>query len=202
MLSALHRSDLSQHLIHFTRETASATAFEVLIKIIRERRLVASTGFVKGGSPCISFTEAPFDVLSAGFNNPHGVTRYSSFGLRFDKAAIFDRGGRPVIYQPGSEYRLLPSALRWRHVRFDPTADEPVDFTWEREWRLPCDCLMFSDKEIEVVLPDESAASEFCAVIERDSFQEAWSWTIALGDAAWQYHGPNPWRILKCRERS
>jgi hypothetical protein len=51
------------------------------------------------------------------------------FGLMFEKNWIFDRGGRPVIYQPESELDLLPENLRWRDVRFEPTGDKVIDFT-------------------------------------------------------------------------
>ncbi len=191
------RPDLSPHLIHFTKGDGATDAFEMLIKIVVEKRLRASTGFVKGGTPCVSFTEAPFDVLSEGFSNPRGATRYSGFGLRFAKSYIFALGGRPVFYQPDSEYQLLPPALRWRHVRFEPLANPPIDWTWEREWRLSCEALPFAEGDIEVVVPDDAAAERFRARIEHDSFHNAWAWEVVLGDIAWMYNGPNPWRVLK-----
>lgn len=192
-----NRSDLSPHLIHFTKGVESFDAFEMLIRILTEKKLRASTGFVKGCIPCVSFTEAPFGVLSEGFRNTSGTTRYSGFGFRFSKHHIFSLGGRPVIYQPDTEYKLLPPALRWRHVRFEPLAEPPVDWSWEREWRLACDTLPFSEREIEVVVPDDAAAERFRMRIEHDSFQNAWAWEVVLGEIAWMYHGPNPWRILR-----
>ena len=39
-----------------------------------------------------------------------------------------------MIYQPEADFDLLPQELRWRHVRFELTGEQVVDFTWEREW--------------------------------------------------------------------
>jgi hypothetical protein len=60
-----------------------------------------------------------------------------------------------VIYQPDSDFALLPEQLGWRHVRFDLTSEPVVDFTWEREWRIPCDQLPFSEAEAVIVVPND-----------------------------------------------
>ena len=192
-----NRIDLSQHLIHFTKPGGGADALEVLLKILRERRLLGSADLVKGGTPCVSFTEAPFDVLAAGFNGPKGYSRYSAIGLRFPKTHVFRAGGRPVIYQPNAEYDRLPGDLRWRHVRFEPLGEATIDWTWEREWRLPCEEFPFAEKEVEVVLPDARTEEQFIRRVEDESFHHAWQLTQVLGEVAWAYHNPNQWRILK-----
>jgi hypothetical protein len=43
-------------------------------------------------------------------------------------------GGRPVIYLPDKEGEWIPADEKWRHVRFEYGT---VDWTHEREWRLP-----------------------------------------------------------------
>jgi len=65
----------------------------------------------------------------------------------FPKSWVYDRGGRPVIYGPWSDFGILPEELRWRHVRYEPTGEQVIDFTWEREWRMRCDELPFSPAE-------------------------------------------------------
>jgi hypothetical protein len=63
------RRDLGHRLFHFTRSVspgptdlepaAPIPAFDVLQKILRERQLIGSGRWVKGGHRCVCFTEAP-----------------------------------------------------------------------------------------------------------------------------------------------
>src|SRR5579864_6616781 len=147
------RTDISDKLIHFTKGDSSNEAFGTLRKIIDERRLVAGNYMIRGGYRCVCFTEAPLVALAAGFVNGPSVSRYAPFGLMFDKASVFAAGGRPVIYQPESEFGVLPAEIGWRHVRYEPSGENPIDFTWEREWRVPGD-LVFAAEEAVIVLPD------------------------------------------------
>ncbi|MDD2540339.1 MAG: hypothetical protein PHH28_04760 [Desulfuromonadaceae bacterium] len=75
--------------------------------------------------------------------------RYEPYGIAVRKDWLFQRNGRPVIYQPDSEYPLLPPQLQWRHVRYEPPN---VDFTWEREWRVQCDELQIAPNEVLVLV--------------------------------------------------
>ena len=68
------------------------------------------------------------------------------------KTWVFERGGRPVIYQTEEEYHALPDSLRWRHVRYDPL--NGIDFTWEREWRIQIDELLLDTSLTEVIVPN------------------------------------------------
>ena len=78
----------------------------------------------------------------------------------FEKNWIFERGGRPVIYQPDSDFGLLPEDLRWRHAWFEPTGDKVIDFTWEREWRLCCDEMVFTPADAVIVVPNKQRAND------------------------------------------
>jgi len=196
------RPDIAYSLIHFTRGEGQNSAYESLRKIVKERRLLGSDRMIRGGYPCICFSEAPYDLLTCGLTNSDGYGRYSGYGLIFSKQYIFDLGGRPVIYQPDCEYDMLPDSHRWRHVRFD-LSDPKVDFTWEREWRVQSSAMSFTKNDLSIVLPDDDAQKRFVADIERDSFHEAWSWSVVLGDIAWGYDCGNVWRTVtlkkKCR---
>jgi hypothetical protein len=148
------RPDISDKLIHFTRGATADDAFNRVRSIIGERRLIASNGMIKGGFRCVCFTEAPLPSLKGGFVNAEHFSRYSPFGIMFDKSWVFSRGGRPVIYQSEEEYYLLPEALKWRHVRYEPLSTSAIDFTWEREWRVHCEELTFGPKDAVIVLPN------------------------------------------------
>ena len=194
------RTDLARHLIHFTKGRDREDAYQTLKLILQQRRLLGSARLVRGSIPCICFSEAPLISLEHGLINDAGFTRYAPFGVLFSKSFIFARGGRPVISQPDAEFHLLPEALRWRHVRFEPTGDSPIDFTWEREWRLPVDELRFQFDDVEVVLPHKAFRDRFIAEAESDSFHTAWAYTQVLGDIAWAYDTGNPWRAVQLQK--
>ncbi len=112
-------------------------------------KLKANNEKIKGNYYCVCFTEAPE-------NEFHKVrTKYKPFGIQVPKRWLFQKGGRPVIYQTDEEYDLLPNELKWRHVRYEPNGDSPVDFTWEREWRLGEFELELEPEYIRVLLPSE-----------------------------------------------
>jgi hypothetical protein len=147
------RADISDMLIHFTKGNSGTDAFGTLRRIMSERRLLAGNYMIRGGYRCVCFTEAPLAAVADGFFAGPSF-RYAPFGLMFHKSLIFSAGGRPVIYQPESEFMALPEEMRWRHVRYEPTREDPVDFTWEREWRIRCEEFCFSPADALVVLPN------------------------------------------------
>ena len=55
------------------------------------------------------------------------------YGVMLSKSAVFQLGGRPVIYLPDAEGTWIPDEHKWRHVRFE---HGQIDFTHEREWRM------------------------------------------------------------------
>jgi hypothetical protein len=97
----------------------------------------------------------------------HGV-RYKPFGVMVGKEWLFEQGGRPVIYQPASEFELLHERQRFRHVRYEPPT---VDFTWEREWRVETDRLELDPARVSLVVPDRKwerwAQSRHVAMLAR-----------------------------------
>lgn len=189
------RQDISRFLVHFTKASSVESAYDVLRRILREKTVLGSSRFVRGGTTCVCFSEAPLGALEHGLINSTGFSRYSPYGLQFEKEWIFSLGGRPVIYQPEHEFAQLSRTHEWRHVRLD-LGSSTVDFTWEREWRLPRTELRFSERDVTVVLPDDEARDRFIQDVENDSFYEAWAWTVVLGDDAWALEGGNPWRTV------
>ena len=119
----------------------------------RYRRTPAPT--IKGPDPAVCLTEQP---LWAFLETP--TRKYSGYGIAYHKVPLFDAGGRAVLY--GSERELggrlregedgweegkeiyaggLPRDLQYLWARYAPIIPGhgeayPVDFTWEREWRI------------------------------------------------------------------
>jgi hypothetical protein len=183
------RRDLGSMLFHFTRAAPAEggnrtrTAYENLESILKERRLRGAAGAIKGGHKCVCFTEAPITEMAALFNlsrisaGDQMKPRYEPFGIAVPKKWLFERGGRPVIYQPVNEYAALPAEMQYRHVSYDPVSG--IDFTWEREWRIRTDSLVLEPRHTLVVVPDASEAfylgylhSELEVDVDRDGTPE------------------------------
>lgn len=145
-----YRSDHCRYLIHFTKGESYEDAYNNLVKIMHEKNIRCGTGFIKKSECCICFTETPMECLSINnFLDSGYFDRYSPFGIMFSKNYIFDLGGRPVIYGPDEDYNKLHDDLKYRYVKFDP----PIDFTWEREWRLNKSDLTLRFNEASIILP-------------------------------------------------
>jgi hypothetical protein len=115
----------------------------------------------------------------------------------FEKNWIFERGGRPVIYQPDSDFDLLPEDLRWRHVRFEPTGEKVIDWTWEREWRVRCDELAFTPAYAVIVVPNDQWANKLRRLHDayQDMIVELYAEAIDQ-DIAGIWRGHFPWRVV------
>lgn len=150
------RPDMSTNVTHWTRRAGKLTAFDVLKKIIAERTIVASTpegGYIKAGQRASCFTETPVTVmvrlfeLAASDRNLAKFLKWEPYGLAFCKTVIYGPfWGRPVLYLNDVEYldlvvkNKLESQFAWRVVKFHCLVPEQaVDFTHEREWRVPGD---------------------------------------------------------------
>ncbi len=194
------RDDISDKLIHFTKGTQDEV-FETLCTILREHRLISGSK-IKGGYGCVCFSEASLASLKHGLVNPNNYSRYSQFGIMFEKKWIFEQGGRPVIYQPQAEYETLCESPRWRHVLYEPVANPPIDFTWEREWRIKVDELFFDSTVGVVVVPDESWQERLIDEHEEgQDFQTLLPYSqIMAEELAIQYREPFNWRIIRLAE--
>lgn len=148
----MSRTDLSNYLVHWLKGGSNDEAFDTLRRIVLERRLLGGDGHIRGGYRCICFTEAP----TTAFHQIIG--RYRPFGIQVSKHWAFERGGRPAIYQPDDEFDGLSDAHKWRHVRYEPNRTPPIDFSWEREWRIQQAQLGLHPADVCILLPHDSWA--------------------------------------------
>ncbi len=195
------RADISENLVHFTRGDDVDGAFQRLRAILRDGHLLAGTRFIRGGHACICFSEAPLQALEAGLVNPDFYTRYSPFGIMVSKRWLYARGGRPVIYQAEGEYDILPAAQSWRHVTYEPLRDPPIDFTWEREWRIRVDTLAFGPEAAAVVVQDQHWVDRLVQEHELEQDVEVQQYSLLFDGqlARLMVERPFRWRIVKLR---
>lgn len=172
-----------------------------LIEIARSGRLLGGDGYIKGGHRCICFTEAPLPPLASSLLASNSFSRYMPFGVMLPKRWIFAQGGRPVVYGHDSEYEQLPPPIRWRHVRYEPDSDPPIDFTWEREWRIQCETLEVSAAEAALVLPDFEWFGYFQTAWHAENQIELESYAAILDHLVLQQlEEPFPWRLVALAE--
>lgn len=159
---AVIRDDLSDRLVHLTKGDDPLTLF---VKILHDRALLGGTGFIKGGHRCVCFSEAPISKLPQILATPHDRVKYRPYGFIFTKKWVFEKGGRPVIYQPDPDYALLPASKQHLHVRFWMSDQYTIDHTWEREWRIKTDRLEFSPDDVTLLVPTRQVS---------DALKEHW----------------------------
>lgn len=177
------RDDISDKLVHLTKGTGDdplthrEEAVRTLHKILKDERLLGGTGFIKGKHKCVCFSEAPISKLSQILAvRENRDFKYQPYGIIVGKKWLFGHGGRPVIYGPSNEYKLLPDEMKYRHVRFYLSKRYDVDHSWEREWRIKTDGLQITTEDVTVVVPDRVAKEAF-----QSSGHDKWHY-IALSD--------------------
>ncbi|QXC29313.1 MULTISPECIES: hypothetical protein [Aeromonas] len=178
------RDDISKFLVHWTKGETYEEAFDTLRSIVFEQKLLGGNGHIKGGHTCICFTEAPQDKF-------HAIAgKYKPFGVRVSKKWLFQQGGRPVIYQSEQEYYSLPAGHAWRHVRYEPDRVPPVDFSWEREWRIQSSELALPPEEVFLILPDEHWVRVLEMEHDHHEYGQIYMEVTAYGE--WAQRPPEP----------
>lgn len=123
-------------LTHFTRRSADSDAMDNLVAILRTGTIRGSTRMVRTKRDVVCLFDAPLSELNR-LLAPNNRRRYEPFGIAVDKRYAFAMGARPVIYLPWLEAcRMLDEAELWRVVAIDLNLTPPMDWTFEREWRI------------------------------------------------------------------
>lgn len=150
------RHDLSDWVWHFTRR--DGRPFDTLKQIVASNCVLGSQDkFCTEKAVCL--TEMPLTEAyrQSKLLDENAYNRFSDYGIGFKKDWIAGKGGLPVIYQPNSMLALLDPSVRWRHCELDFA--KGIDFTWQREWRVPGGELRFmpADEVLIVVQTGEEA---------------------------------------------
>ena len=145
----------SDFVAHFTK---GEDAYDTLEKILSEQKLLANS-LPWTNNPAVCFTECPWASLLAH------ATNYSPFGIGFAKARVFAAGGGPAYYVRADHWEkqqweghvktfvtpFWPS-YRPKSLKFQqPLSGKTVDYSHEREWRVPHD-FTFKLGQVEFVL--------------------------------------------------
>ncbi|HEU5373803.1 MAG TPA: hypothetical protein VFV38_00030 [Ktedonobacteraceae bacterium] len=159
-----NRTDMTDWIIHFTRNHDALSAHESLERILYTGKLKPGYSIRKdkttlyGDQPVICFTEMPLYNFAKYVQSRKDLSGCSPYGICMQKRELYEAGGRPVIYglsdsQPEYHvlikdemtYRLLPEKVlpkqeQYRYVAYDPNRSPySLDWTHEREWRWKAD---------------------------------------------------------------
>lgn len=189
------RPDFSEYVAHFTKEAspwaggredapavvaeiAPLSALDRLLKILRDRRIHA-TPMPYTGKPAVAFTECVWASLLA-----HADT-YSPYGIGFTKDYLFRHGGGPVFYMRQDIYNaqreqqgfhddlwpfitpFVPDYASQEHIA-EYWNRPTIDYTQEREWRVPRD-LEFDYGDVAFVVVDNNADGDAVAAVPPDN---------------------------------
>lgn len=145
---------MSDYVVHFTKATEGATAYNGMTSILAAGRIEARNKFgcatnVNGlgqSQMCACFSEIPLDMLD------RLVDRRSKYGIGFHQDTVIAKGAGRVWYlDGGTPHRAAMDHMVSRAMTggvdpdddiwgITPLADRTAPnyhFEWEREWRAP-----------------------------------------------------------------
>lgn len=138
-------------LMHFTRAGRTESALDNLVSILREGVVRGSTRMVRERRAVVCLFDVPVRDLRMLLDR-RNRRRYEPFGIAIDKRYAFRMGARPVIYMPWDEAEsLLAPGERWRVVALELERDVPIDWSYEREWRLAGDLALPASRAVALV---------------------------------------------------
>ena len=138
-------------LTHFTRAAHTSSALDNLANILRDGVIRGSSRMVREKRPVVCFFDIPVSELRLLLDR-RNRRRYEPFGIAIDKRYAFSMGARPVIYMPWSEAEtLLAPGERWRVVALELGRAAPIDWSYEREWRIAGDLVLPAGRTVALV---------------------------------------------------
>ncbi len=179
-----NRVDLSSRVTHLTKGDTDDEAFKNLISILEEKCIIASktgSNFINGDIPAVCLQEAPLIAIAENLQYEEKLReedekqriRYLGFGIRFQKDFIYQKNGRPVIYDDTNQSKeYLHKSDWWRIVRLDLSDENRmIDWTHEREWRVPGE-LLFDYSHCEIIVPSPAYYHKFVEYCLKNNREE------------------------------
>ena len=161
------------YLAHFTKDApfcspedanassiSSQSAIQRLVAILRDKVIRASM-MPWTGAHAVCFTECPWASLLAH------TKQYSSYGIGFSKPIVYSKHGGPVYYVRPDHFKkqigkfdkylwpfVTPFSPSYRPNHMKGKYFPTVDFSHEREWRVPHDFPFTYSDIVFVILKD------------------------------------------------
>lgn len=165
------RNDLTPYLFHYTK---GSDPYQVLIKIISEKRLTSQRGY-------ICFTEAPLTMSIQLFDymSKYPNALYRPYGIGLPRDLLFEKGARPIIYGTDEDNKKIPRELQWRCLTLEPSS---YDYSWLREWR--CQGNIFDFKELcDNIILITKEEKELSTLVTDEDIDIDWGYEPEVGTA-------------------
>lgn len=154
-----------------SRDSISHSAFAALSRIVRQRRMIASSAGIRGGSAVVSFSAKPLHELTQQrtFRAHRGRWDCEAYGLCVRREWLQARGARPVIYGDDELWSSLPEseqALFQLKTTRPRRGEKSIDWSQETEWRVPQD-VDFSEADradVALFVPSEAEARQLAVI--------------------------------------
>ncbi|EKQ52392.1 MULTISPECIES: hypothetical protein [unclassified Clostridium] len=200
----INRNDITTMVTHLTKplqedigdlseNDINMLAVDNLIKILNDQKIKGSTskGFIIGKTPAVCFQDVPFYGMIQNVEHEKQrrkdekdtKIRYCGVGLTFSKFYVFSKGGRPVMYEEKEKAKkILPVDQHWRIVNFHIQPFDPniIDWTHEREWRMPGD-FSFELDLVHILLYDKECWDYFFKKCDKSIIDKIHGVTILKG---------------------
>ena len=179
----MNRPDFSNYLAHFTKDGAlcsaaednparpfaQMSAFDRLVSILNNQIINAST-MPWTGAHAVCMTECPWSSLLAH------TQQYSPYGVGFSKKSVFVKHGGPAYYVRPYHLKkqmskrqfdkhvwpfITPFSPQYRPNHMKGQYFPTVDFSHEREWRVPHDYPFLLDDVEFVVVKEYNDVARF-----------------------------------------
>jgi hypothetical protein len=171
---------MSEYAVHFTKGAVADSAYDVMLKILWEGRILPggpwgtarSLAELGDSQKSACFSEIPLDLLS------RLIERRSLYGIGLHQRVLVERGGARVWYLDKDS----PAAVSFQAIvrdamtggidpvdavwRLTPFVDNPgkyaegaYRFEWEREWRVPGGITFTPDDVAFLFIPEDLHAT-------------------------------------------
>ncbi|MHB8866049.1 MAG: hypothetical protein ACYC6N_27015 [Pirellulaceae bacterium] len=119
------------------RADAPHSALATLVRIVRQRRLLATGRAIRGGTPVVCFTAVELAKLPElhTFRAHRGRWDFEPYGISISQQWLFQREALPVTYGDETLWTRLAETERPFFQRRWSGADNVIDWSREREWR-------------------------------------------------------------------
>jgi hypothetical protein len=140
-----------------SRNSASHSAIATLARIVLQRRLIASAAAIRGSFSVVSLSERSLSDLARARAYRHHRQRWDAepCGLCIRRDWLIHRGARPVQYGDDETWATMPASERpffqQRQTR-SRRGTRLIDWSQEREWRVPGDLDLSAAGTHDVVL--------------------------------------------------